>query len=241
MKPISTRRKEVMKVIIDTFDILDPSGANTKKYKEFFGKMSDKEFDAWMTDFLNDDDRPGLYLEIEEFDRELKFENIEKAADYLGVPLYERVASPHLSNGDTDNVPVTPEPVPVGYLHIKRLQQFILKKNSGSTRISKKNARTGQVIAEDKNGRNSDAETYALLNLDAIHALREFMGPKADDPVMQSQMLGAIATNGYVSEDDMTSDPLNKVSLATLDMYFTVQGLRTNIYTPFDQLPRPSK
>lgn len=240
MKPISVRRKEVMKVIVDVMNILDPSGANAKKYQDFFGKMSDKEFDEWMTNFLNDDEKPGLYLEIEEFDRDLEYENIEKAADYLGVPLFEYVASPHLSKDD-DNVVVTPEPVPVGYLHIKRLQQFILKKNSGSTYINKKNARTGQVIAEDKNGRNSDAETYALLNIGAEHALKEFMGPKADDPVMQSQMLGAIATNGYVSENDMTSDPINKVSLATMDMYFTLQGLRTNIYTPIDRFAIPTK
>lgn len=226
-----------MDLLITVMQKLDPSGTNAKKYKDLFDGMTDKEFDTYMNDFLNDDNQ-NLYLEIEEFDRELKFDDIEEAAKYLGVPLYERVASPHLSRDD-DDVIITPYPVPVGYVHTKRLQQFILKKNSGSIYINKKNAKTGQVIAEDKNGRNSDAETYALLNLGAEHALAEFMGPKADDGVMQSQMLNAIQQNGFVTENDMTSLPENKVALTTMDVYFTMQGLRTNILTPINQLPRP--
>lgn len=236
MKPLATRRKEMTKVLVDTMNLLDPSGANGKKYKDMMESMSDKEFDKWANDFFNDDDKQ-LYLEIAEFNRELTYDNIANAAKYLGVPLYEYVASPHLSPDD-ENTVVTPEPVPVGYAHIKRLQQFILKKNSGSTHINKRNPLTGQVVGDDKNGRNSDAETYGLLNLGAYHALGEFMGPKADDTVMQSQMLGKIETDGFVTERDMTNDPANKTALATLDAYFTLQGLRTNVYTPINEIPK---
>jgi len=237
MKPLSQRRKAVMDVLLGTMKRLDPSGLNAKKYKEMFDKMSDKEFEKWADDFFNDESK-NLYLEIEEFDREVNLDEIEAAASFLGIPLYERVASPHLT-GKSDDAIVTPQPVPVGYCHVKKMQQFILKKNSGSIHVNKRNSKTGQVIGDDKNGRNSDAETYALLNIGAEHALKEFMGPRADDPVMQAQMMNAIQMNGFVTEEDMTSDPENKVSLATMDAYFTLQGLRTNVYTPIDEIPKP--
>ena len=92
-----------------------------------------------MMEYLRDHEMKQLvYLEIVEFERDLKLENIQKCADFMRVPLYERVAIPDVT-GDNDNVVVTPEPVPVGYAHYKRMQQTVLKKNSTSIKINKKN------------------------------------------------------------------------------------------------------
>lgn len=232
MRTIENRRKDFMKHLINIMDLLDPSGENSKLYENRFGKMSDKEFDKFIRAFFKNE-KANLYLEIIEFERDLSLDDIEKCAKYMKVPLYEHVAIPYLT-GDKDNVVVTPEPVPVGYIHEKRMQQTLLKKNSGSIDIKKRNPKTGQVINEDKNARNSDVETYSLIALGAEEALKEFMGPRADDMKAKNQMYNNISKNGYVSLKELDNDPENKVALNSLDVYFAMQGISTNLVHPMD-------
>lgn len=237
MRTIKQKRAEFMKTLTTFFDTVDPSGDNTKKYQEDFGRMSDEAFDAWMRTFEKEKKRQ-LYWEIEEFERDMNLDNIQKAADFLGIPLYEYVASPS-HTGDPDNVVVTPTKVPVGYIHDKRMQQTLVKKNAGSIETSQRNPTTGQVINEDKNARISDAETYSLIAIDANDTLKEFMGPRADDMVASKQMVNNISRDGYVSLKDLDNEPQNKVALNTLDVYFTLQGFRTNLVAPMITIPGP--
>jgi len=237
MASIKEKRKEFMDYLTKVMDLLDPSGTNSQIYLEKYSKMSDTEFDKAVREFLNDDEQ-NLYLEIVEFERDLKLEDIEKCAEFMNVPLYERVAMPYIT-GDMNNVVVTPEPVPVGYLHEKRMQQTILKKNTGSTSIVKRNPKTGQVTSDDKNARNSDVETYSLIATGALNGLAELQGPRADDMVMKNEMYSKIAKDGYVNLKDLTNDPENKVALNTLDAYFLMMGISTNLVTPLNVLPRP--
>lgn len=237
MATIAEKRKKFMKMLLDTFNLLDPSGDNAKKYEKFFSSMSDDQFDKYIHKFFADDSQQ-FYLEIVEYMRDIKYENIEKAAKYLGVPLYETVYLPHI-NHDLENVTVTPEKVPVGYIHEKRMMQTLEKKNSGSTSNTQRNPLTGQVTGDDKNGRNSDVETYSLLATGAEYALKEFLGPRADDEVARNEMATAIAKNGYVSMKDLTNDKANKTSLNTLNIYFLMQGFKTNLIGSGNLLPKP--
>lgn len=237
MESIANKRKKFMDYLLKVINTLDPSGENEKLYNQIYGKMSDKEFDKYIREFF-EDDKANFYLEVVEFDRDLSIDNIIKCAELMKVPLFERVAMPYL-NGDLDNIIATPEPVAVGYLHEKRLPQTVLKKNSGSVDIQKRNPKTGQVVNEDKNARNSDVETFSLIALGANKALAEFMGPRADDMKAKSEMYNLISRDGYVSLEDLTNDPYNKVAINTLDVYFTMQGLRTNMVAPMDLIPEP--
>lgn len=230
MRPIAERRKEFMKDLTEMLDTLDPTGDNTKIYEEFFGNMTDDQFDKYMIEFFNNP-KANIYLEIVEFERELTLENIEKYAKKIGVPLMETIAIPYLT-GDPDNVVVSPEPVPVGYIHAKRLQQTVLKKNGGSINIDQRNPRTGQVIDHDKNARNSDAETYGMLAIGAVKALEEFMGPRADNMRAKNEMYKLIGQNGFVSIDELSNDPEDKVALNTLNEDFIMQGITTNLVNP---------
>ena len=237
MESISNKRKKFMDYLISVMDILDPSGENSKIYKKTYEKMSDKEFDKYIRDFFFFF-KSNFYLEVVEFERDLSIDNIEKCAEFMKVPLFEYVALPYI-NGSTDNVVVTPEPVAVGYIHEKRMPQTLLKKNSGSIDIQKRNPKTGQVVNEDKNARNSDVETFSLIALGAEKALAEFMGPRADDMKAKNEFYNNISKNGFASLEDLTNDPANKVALNTLDVYFTMQGLRTNLVSPMEIIPEP--
>lgn len=238
MKSIKEKRKYFMDYVTKMYDILDPSGTNTKMFKEKYEKMSDDEFSKSVESFLNNDKIKGFYLEVVEFERDLSLENIFKCADALNIPLFERVATPHI-NGDPDNAIVTPEPVPTGYIHAKRMQQTLLKKNSGSIRIEQRSAKTGQVIGKDKNATNSNVETYSMVATNSINALKEIMGPRADNMVAKNQMYNAINRDGFVSLNELSNKQEDKIALNSLDVYFTMQGFRTNLVFPNDVIPSP--
>lgn len=236
MRTIKERREKVEKYIYQVLNILDPTGDNTRIYQEKFEKMSDSEFDKYMKNFLNDE-KANFYLEIVEYERDLTIENIERCADFMKVPLLEHVALPYLTE-DPNNIITTPYPVPVGYIHEKRMPQTLMKKSAGSTKIQKRSPLTGQVTSEDKNARNSDLETYSLAAIQATAALTEFMGPRADNREAKDKMYNDIAKNGFVSLEDLNlEDPYNKVALNTFDAYFNMMGISTNLVSELNKIP----
>ena len=225
---ITERRKKFMDYLTKVMDLLDPSGQNSKNYQELYDSMSDQEFDTYIKKFFKDE-RANFYLEVIEYERPLTIENIKKCADFMKVPLLERVAFPYL-NGDSETTMVTPYPVPVGYIHEKRLQQTLMKKSAGSTKIQKRSPLTGQVTADDKNARNSDLESYSLAAVGADAALTEFMDPRADNEKAKQEMYNDIAKNGYVSLQDLDLyDPKNKVALNTFNTYYLMMGVVSNL------------
>lgn len=229
------KRKKMENLIYDTFSALDPSGVNTDKYREMFKKMNDKEFDSFFKKYFNSDSY--MILDIVEYERELTMENIEKAAKLLGVPLTEKLVMPNM-NRDKDNPIVTKYEVPVGYLHIKRLQQMLSKKNSTSTDISSRSAITGQVINADKNARNSDQENIAMITTGVDAPIRELLGGRADNMAAKTAMYSEIAKKGYVSLSELPNDPSSKITLNSLDVYFLGMGIKTDLLTNTLELPK---
>lgn len=236
---IKDRRKVFMDYLDSILNTLDPSGANSKLYHEKFDKMSDNQFDSYIKRFF-EDDKQNFYLEIVEYERDLTMENINACAEMMGVPLYERIALPYLTN-DTGNVIVSRDRVPTGYIHEKRMPQTLMKKSAASIKIDKRNPKTGQVVGEDKNARNSDSEVYSLATLGAMQFLRESLGARADDMKSKNEMYAAIAKNGYVSLEELSDDVRDKVAINTFDTYFLIQGLRTNMIDRLDNIPGPKE
>ena len=229
------KRAKMESLIYKFFSTLDKTGDNTKKYKAMFKPMSDTKFKSFFKEFFSNEYH-YLILDMVDYERTIQIEDIEDAAKVLGIPLYEYVAFPHI-NMDKDHPIVTPHPVPVGYLHIKRPQQTVMKKNGMSTAINQRSAITNQVMGKDKNGRESDLENCMLTSLGMEHTLKELNGPRADDSVAKKEMLQAIATKGYVTEAELTDDVRNKTTLNTVDTYFLGMGLKTDLVSKGLKLP----
>lgn len=235
MKSIKQKRKYCMDYLTTMYDSLDPSGYNTKLMKEKWGKLSDDEFAKQFEAFLNDPSIKGFYLEIEEFERDLVLEDVFKCADKLHIPLFEYVAFPHINGSETEDVVVSPEPVPVGWIHAKRLQQTALKKNTGSIHIDSRSGITGQVTGDDKNAVNSNVETYALTATNSKYSIKELLGPRADAMEAKNEMYANIQRDGYCSLNDLTQTQ-DKPSLNAVDCYFEYMGLTSNLTKAYDML-----
>ena len=223
------KRQQMEKIIYDTFDALDKTKANKKKYKDMFANMSDMQFDKFFKQLFSNDSA-YLILDICDYERDLTMIDIEDAAKVLDIPLFEKVAFPHYTM-DKNNVVVSKEPVPVGYCHVKRTQQTLAKKNGISTTADMRSALTGQVTGADKNGRESDLENSMLISLGMNDLLKELNGPRADDPVMKQQMYTEINNKGYVSLADLDSDTANKTTLNTVNVFLLGMGLNSDLVT----------
>jgi hypothetical protein len=221
------KRKEMEELIYGFFDLFDPTGRNTEYYRNKFKSMNDGEFDQYFKLLFEQDD-PYLTATMVDYENPLKIENIEKAAKFLDVPLFEKVVLPYASQ-DPNNPIITKHECLVGYLNIKRLQQLNFKKIGISTDISERNMITGQVAGHDKNSRNSDQETIALLTVGANVSLKELMSMRADDMVMKAEMNKKIARDGYVAMDELTDKLSNKTTLNSAAVFFIGAGLMTDL------------
>ena len=221
------KRKEMEELIYNFFDLFDPTGRNTEYYRNKFNNMDDGQFDKYFKLLFEQDD-PYLTATMVDYENPLKKENIEKAAKFLDVPLFEKVVLPYAST-DPNNPIITKHECLVGYLNIKRLQQINFKKLGLSTDISERNMITGQVSGHDKNSRNSDQETIALLTVGANTSLKELMSMRADDMVMKAEMNKAIARDGYVAMNDLTDKLSNKTTLNSAAVFFIGAGLMTDL------------
>lgn len=223
------KRQRMEKLIYDTFDALDKTKANSNRYREMFADMSDAQFDTFFKNLFNDPTQ-YLILTLCDYEIDLRLEDIERGAKVLGIPLFEKISCPHYTM-DKNHVVTSKEAVPVGYCHIKRTQQILAKKNGLSTSIDVRSSMTGQVTAGDKNGRQSDLENFMLISLNMNDVLKELNGPRSDDMVMKEEMLNDINTKGYVSLEDLTSDPVNKTTLNTVDTFLLGMGLNSDLVT----------
>ena len=233
------KRKEMEELIYGFFDLYDPTGRNTAYYRNKFKDMNDAQFDKYFKDLFNDRS-PYLTATMIDYENPIKIENIEKAAKFLQVPLFERVVLPYASP-DPNKPIITKHECMVGYLNMKRLQQINFKKLGLSTDTSERNMVTGQVVGHDKNSRNSDAETTALITVGAKESLKEFMSARADDMIMKKEMNQKILKDGYVALADLTDDITNKTTLNSAAVYFLGAGLMNDLVSKDYVLPKTLK
>ena len=200
-----------------------------------FEPMTDQKFKSFFTEFFNNP-KHYLILDMVDYERDLQVEYIEAAAKVIDVPLFEYVTMPHLTM-DKENPIITKHKVPVGYIHLKRPQQTVMKKNGLSVEADQRSAFTGQVTGGDKNGRESDLENCMLTSLGMKYTLKELNGPRADDLVMKKEMLDQINRNGYTELSGLTDKVENKTTLNTINTYFLGMGLHTDLITKGLKLP----
>lgn len=229
MADIKSKRGQIETLVYRTLNAMDPSGANTQKYKAVFSKMNDAAFSKWVTQFLSDP-KANIRLDIEEFDKtkSLKYENIEKAAKGMNLDLYEYVYIPHVSS-DPKRPVRTRTPVLVGYLNVKTVQQMQQKKSTGVINDLDRDDLTGIAKGESKGGTFSGIENEILIGLGADNVLSEICGARGDNVVEYENMLEKISESGTCSLKDIKTNSLDKPTLLKTDLFLKAMGIKTDI------------
>src|SRR5699024_197199 len=104
-------------------------------------------------------------------------------------------------------------------------------KNHASTAPHKIDPQNGQITGEDRTARVTDVETYSLIVQGQYNASQEFFGPASDDTAAHYEMLRRIQRDGEVELADLPNDPVNKVTLNTINALMIGYCLESNLIT----------
>lgn len=228
---MTPQRKKAEELVYSVMDKLDKEGYNTSYYKELFSSMDDKQF----LDFCKR--KLPFRFHTKPFVVEPKMYDIEDALKVLNVPLLEKVALPYLYT-DKDGNPVWSKEAMVIYIHIKKMKQFITKKNSTPSTIDNRDMKTGLLVSFDKGGRTSDREMEALAVMGLDHTMDEFSTWRADYMNAKSVGYQTISTLGKINKNDIPIDEDDSIAKNTLNAYMVSSLLNTNILNKDYMLPK---
>lgn len=228
---MTPQRKKAEELIYKVLDKLDKKEYNSSYYKALFAKMSDAEF-------LKFCKRPLPFrFHTKPFEIEPKMYEIEEALKILGVPLLEKVALPYLYM-DKDGNPVWSKEALVIYIHIKKMKQFITKKNSTPSSIDNRDMKSGLLVSHDKGGKTSDREMEALAVMGLEKTMKEMSTWRADYMDAKSSAYQTISTLGKISESDIPIDNKDSIAKNTLNVYMVSSLINTNILNQDYMLPK---
>jgi len=221
---MSKKRNDIEKMIITTLNMLDKSGSNGEKYKKLFKNMTDTQFSKWVMD-----ESENLYLELIPMKTEPTLMEIEKAAKYINVPLMENVYVKHtLPDGKSVKLK---HKAPVGYLHLKKLQQMITKKSSYATSIDDRSMKFNQATGSDSAARLTEPEIFSIIARGANNVLRELMGPRSDNSNKQ-EFYKHITADGYVNLSQIENKVENHATLSVTSVYLLGMGINNDLLAP---------
>ena len=163
--------------------------------------------------------------------------DVEEALKVLGVPLLEKVALPYLYIDKNGN-PVWSKEAMVIYIHIKKMKQFITKKNSTPTGIDNRDMKSGLLVSFDKGGKTSDREMEALAVMGLDKTMEEMSTWRADYMDAKSTAYQTISTLGTISERDVPIEEVDSISKNTLNAYMVSALINTNILNKDYMLPK---
>lgn len=226
---MTSQRKKAEELVYKVMDTLDPSGQNSEYYKKIFSGMSDAQFIKFVENPL------AFKFQVKIFEIEPTMTEIDKAAKVIGIPLLEKVNLPYMY--EKDGKPVKSKESLVVYAHIKKMKQFISKKNAMSLDIAERDMKTGLLVSFDKNGKTSDRETESLAVLGFENTLDELTHAKADSMRAKSTMYSTINNLGQVSLKDLPKDIDDSLSRNYLNSYLLGSQLLSNLVADDYYLP----
>lgn len=228
---MNAKREKAEALIYKVMDTLDKDGYNSSYYKNIFASMSDTEFFKFCQRNL------PFRFHTKPFVVEPKMYDIEAALKVLGVPLLEKVALPYLYIDQNGN-PVWSKEAMVIYIHLKKMKQFITKKNSTPTGIDNRDMKSGLLVSFDKGGKTSDREMEALAVMGLDETMEEMSTWRADYMDAKSAAYQTISTLGVISKDDIPIDESDSIAKNTLNAYLTSALINTNILNQDYLLPK---
>lgn len=231
---MTKQRKQAEELVYKVMDALDPTKSMSKYYANLFKDMNDKQF----LDYISK--KYPYRFQTRIFKIEPTFIEIEKAANILGVPLMEKVATPDLYV-NKDGEPVWTKEALVVYLHLKKMKQFLTKKNSISTNIVSRDNKTGRLVGHDKNGATSDREMESLVVSGMEDTLTEFSRARADSVEAKQAMYNTISTLGTVSLEDIPVDKTDVLSKNMMNVYMIGSHINTNLININNMTPQTIK
>ena len=237
---MTEKRKRIEDKVLEIVSYLDTKDQfNYHKYKMMFSAMSDAEFANWCKwcndpKDLNQVDHT-VTIQTIPF-QEPSIENIYKGLAALDVPAEEYV---YFRSFGGDKPIRSRYPIPVGYLNIKKMEQFLTHKNHYTLDVNERNIKTDQTSGASNVANISEAEAQCLISIGADKIMDELYGSRSGDETARNALYKQIAMNGYASLEEIKQETNidTKTTLNTFNTYMLVSGLRTDLVEFGNKLP----
>ena len=190
-------RKEAEKECIKWINELDPSGVNGQMYTEMFKKMSDEDFDIWISQFGDNKFIP-IYAPPNHPKIKIDLERNKSVAKKLGVKIFN-----YLVIKDNDLIYQPRHKYNLLMLPTKRSSQHIIKKLSVHEDLNSRNAVTGQVTGKSSAASLTQPEVNVLNSIGLHKTLEELLGPRAGDVKASLAMKNMLIRNGNIQMSDL--------------------------------------
>lgn len=233
------QREDIEVFLCEFFDALDKTKTNSEFYQTKWAKMSNAQFEKWLKR-----DYP-LQLQIRAWEIEPNMKDYQDAAKVIGIPLLGKIALPYLYT-NKDGVPVNTKDCLLMYLHFKKVQQFITKKNKVSINIDDRDMKGGRLNTGDKGSATSDKEMECFAIMGLYNSMEEFATIKADALNSKSEAYNQIANTGMLSNKDYEVTIDDSLSRNMISSYLLACHINTNLvnkdgYTPYTLKERQRK
>lgn len=216
------QRQEVEERTYLVMDTLDKTHTNSEYYKKKFSEMSD-------TEFLEIASKKYPYkFHISTMVIEPTVDDAEKALNILGKSLMETVLLPYYYV-NKDGVPVNSKECIVGYIHVPKVQQMIVKKNKNAIDIDNRDMMNGRLNGNDKGAANTDREFEGLATLGLTNSMDELARFRADAMNKKNIGYNIIRTTGMISSKDLPNDIDDSLAKQLFNVYLIGSHINSNL------------
>lgn len=217
-----SNRKQVQDYIVDSIDQILPGSPNKQLYLDKFKKMSNTQFDTFMSQLA--DGSRHLTLMREPLSKpDLSLQRNLKVAKKLGLTLFQR-----LWIGPTKDAPryLTPVKYLVLLLPIRRTAQLVIKKLSVAHDNRTINPATGQVTGKSSAARLSFTEIQVLSGIGLPNTVTELIKYRGGDTGGYTALTSMISKYGTSNQKVLQDYSTGVNSTRTLRIY--LQGCHLN-------------
>lgn len=170
-------RKETEAFIIKYINEIAPGGFNKDLYVSYFQSLSDKEFEAYISDL--ESGAKFLTIQAPNFGKtKLTIENNIRVAKQVGLEFFQK-----LWIGPKKDLPayLTPIKYLVIDLPVRRASQMLFKKISVAEHNRSKDSFTGQVAGDSKTSKLSYPEVQLCASMDLDNCVLELIKFRGGD------------------------------------------------------------
>ena len=205
---IAQKKKKILDFICKLCDTMEPSGLNSKRYRQIIGQMNDKEFDQFMN--YMKEGKWQLHIVAPNMIVNLQNEDLLKACDLIGLDLFQRVWMYDKATGRkflTDNKYMFVK------LPIRRQQQFLDEKISVPDNDRTIDGLTGQVTGDSRACSITNPEIQILAARGLDKTMQELVNIRGGNIHGYSEFRRMLEENGEADLDMIDPNSRTRASV----------------------------
>lgn len=220
-----SNRQAVEAQILSDLELISPGCIDTKLYREYFSKMSDKDFEAFISRLENKEE--WITITVPNLGKNnLSIERNHEIAKKWGHDFYRKLWMP-----ETDETPayLTPNKFLVLRLPVRIASQRLAKKMSIPKHQRIINSLTGQPTGDSKGASFSMPELRLCVGMGLEKTAIEFMKYRGGDMKGYMALSASLMRYGVASQETLKHFASGVVSTKTIKTYFTSAHLSNTL------------